>query len=289
MADQKIANNRTGLGVMSSINGLTARFESEETEHQYRQVLFSQDKKKITVLLLLMSLCNLAFTYSDFVLPDRKWLASLLVLRLTTVVISLAVIGVCRKAASEKTIDNTMLAAMFLYSLFFSFCNITRPVDYYFYLLLDVVSILVFYLYIPIRLIFQIAAATFFTLSEWSLFFYLKESPGTGANLALGVSFVASNLIGFLAARSHHISSRKMFCSWITEKELREKYAEAISRIKTLSGLLPICASCKKIRDDKGYWNHIENYIREHSEAEFTHGLCPDCIKKLYPQLLDKS
>ena len=59
---------------------------------------------------------------------------------------------------------------------------------------------------------------------------------------------------------------------------------EANSKIKILSGLLPICASCKKIRDDKGYWNRIETYIHDHSEAEFSHGICPDCAKKLYPE-----
>jgi len=57
---------------------------------------------------------------------------------------------------------------------------------------------------------------------------------------------------------------------------------KAIFEVKTLSGLLPICSSCKKIRDDKGYWNQIENYISEHSEAGFTHSLCPDCEKRLY-------
>ena len=65
------------------------------------------------------------------------------------------------------------------------------------------------------------------------------------------------------------------------EKELRAALAE----VKQLSGLLPICASCKKIRDDKGYWNQIEGYIQEHSEAVFSHGICPDCMKKLYPDI----
>ncbi len=64
-----------------------------------------------------------------------------------------------------------------------------------------------------------------------------------------------------------------------------EKLREAVSKVKTLSGFLPICASCKKIRDDKGYWNQIESYIREHSEAEFSHSICPDCAEKLYPEL----
>lgn len=77
----------------------------------------------------------------------------------------------------------------------------------------------------------------------------------------------------------------------ITEKKKieaeREKLIhdlkEALTKVKTLSGLLPICASCKRIRDDKGYWRQIEVYIREHSEAVFSHGLCPECAKKLYP------
>ena len=59
---------------------------------------------------------------------------------------------------------------------------------------------------------------------------------------------------------------------------------EALSQVKTLSGFLPICASCKKIRDDKGYWNQIEAYIQDHSEAEFSHGICPECATKLYPE-----
>ncbi|MCP4716828.1 MAG: transporter substrate-binding domain-containing protein [Deltaproteobacteria bacterium] len=60
---------------------------------------------------------------------------------------------------------------------------------------------------------------------------------------------------------------------------------KALEEVKTLSGLLPICAACKKIRDDHGYWNKIESYIAAHSEVDFTHSLCPECAKKLYPEL----
>jgi len=71
------------------------------------------------------------------------------------------------------------------------------------------------------------------------------------------------------------------------EKEkLIVELQEALAKVKTLSGLLPICSSCKKIRDDNGYWNQIETYIRERSEADFTHGICPKCAKMLYPGLL---
>jgi hypothetical protein len=63
------------------------------------------------------------------------------------------------------------------------------------------------------------------------------------------------------------------------QKHTRAKLAHAEGEVKTLSGLLPICASCKKIRDDKGNWKQMESYIHKHSEAQFSHGLCPDCFK----------
>jgi len=70
-------------------------------------------------------------------------------------------------------------------------------------------------------------------------------------------------------------------------EEQREKIIaelqEALDKIKTLKGLIPICACCKKIRDDQGYWNSVESYIKDHADVEFTHGICPDCMKKLYP------
>jgi len=62
---------------------------------------------------------------------------------------------------------------------------------------------------------------------------------------------------------------------------------KALAEVKTLSGLIPICASCKKIRTDEGYWESLEVYIRDHSEADFTHSICPECVKKLYGDMLE--
>ncbi len=71
-------------------------------------------------------------------------------------------------------------------------------------------------------------------------------------------------------------------------KRTEESLREALDKIKTLSGLLPICASCKKIRDDEGTWVHIESYIRNNSDADFTHSICPECAIKLYPEVFNK-
>jgi hypothetical protein len=71
-------------------------------------------------------------------------------------------------------------------------------------------------------------------------------------------------------------------------KESNKKLRAALKNVKKLSGLLPICAHCKKIRDDKGYWSQIELYIQNHSEANFSHGICPDCAEKFYPEYIEK-
>lgn len=74
----------------------------------------------------------------------------------------------------------------------------------------------------------------------------------------------------------------------MTNLELRRvsaDLAEAAANIKTLAGLLPICSSCKQIRNDDGYWQQVEIYVQEHSHAKFTHGICPDCAEKIFPGL----
>jgi hypothetical protein len=68
-------------------------------------------------------------------------------------------------------------------------------------------------------------------------------------------------------------------------RKLINELQQALEEIKILKGILPICSHCKKIRDDRGLWNHIEVYIRKHSEAEFSHSICGECLKKYYPDL----
>ncbi|MCK5097329.1 MAG: PAS domain S-box protein, partial [Desulfobacteraceae bacterium] len=103
-----------------------------------------------------------------------------------------------------------------------------------------------------------------------------------GTQFPVSVTLSAMKLGGknFVLAFGKDITERKQ------AEEGREKLInelqEALEKIKTLSGLVPICANCKKIRDDNGYWNQIEEYIQKRSEATFSHGLCPECSDALY-------
>jgi PAS domain S-box-containing protein len=111
--------------------------------------------------------------------------------------------------------------------------------------------------------------------------FRVKHKDGSERVLeGVGKNLLDNSAVAGFVMNVRDVSERKRI------EEEREKLVgelqKALSDVKKLSGFLPICASCKKIRDDKGYWRQIEAYIRDHSEAEFSHGLCPDCAKKLY-------
>jgi PAS domain-containing protein len=118
----------------------------------------------------------------------------------------------------------------------------------------------------------------------------LALSPLSDTDTTLEVSVTP------LSGRSGRRTGRVLLVRDITERRRAEKERErliadlsdALANVKKLSGLLPICASCKKIRDDKGYWHQVENYMQDHSEVAFSHGLCPECVARLYPELQER-
>ena len=92
------------------------------------------------------------------------------------------------------------------------------------------------------------------------------------------------NQFGYRYSKVLH-EFRELIESHLSLIVMNNELETAVQEIKTLRGMLPICSYCKKIRDDDGYWNKLETYIRQHSEAEFSHGICPDCAKKYYPDM----
>ncbi|MFH1981506.1 MAG: hypothetical protein ABIL58_06670 [Pseudomonadota bacterium] len=103
-------------------------------------------------------------------------------------------------------------------------------------------------------------------------FLYLFEYAFSALNISMALILINAFL-------NIHGKVEKM--NLLLEKTVKEKTQE----LKIISGLLPICSTCKKIRDDKGYWNHIESYIHKHSDVVFSHGICPECAKKYYPDM----
>jgi len=117
---------------------------------------------------------------------------------------------------------------------------------------------------------------------------YLMDAIDLGIDQYVVKPVDIDRLLAAIDKCAENIQSRNLARRYQEEREeLLQELQTALEKVKLLSGYLPICASCKKIRDDRGYWQQIESYIREHSEAEFSHGICPDCAKSLYPDIFN--
>ena len=109
-----------------------------------------------------------------------------------------------------------------------------------------------------------------------------KDGKKISASVAVSILWNRNGSVAGYVVIARDITEQKQIES---EREgLIKQLQEALSNIKVLRGLLPICANCKKIRDDKGYWHDVDVYIRNHSDADFSHGICPDCMERLYPE-----
>ena len=138
----------------------------------------------------------------------------------------------------------------------------------------------------------------FLTLSGMTLYEFFKQFliPDISIWSSHIITIVFSTILAFVVSffvlkRENKIKdelnqkNQELVASKTNLEENLKRLEEASRNIKILSGLIPICASCKKIRDDEGYWHQIEQYINEHSDAVFSHGLCPACAKKMYPDM----
>jgi hypothetical protein len=132
-------------------------------------------------------------------------------------------------------------------------------------------------------------ASTLFILGRYVAFL---SSYTIDNEIRFVAAYITISLIAFVMEEVRqaiqdrlNISNSKLEKTITEKKHLIRKLQKTIDEVAVLRGILPICSQCKSIRDDKGYWHQIESYVRTHSEADFTHSLCPECIRKLYPHM----
>jgi hypothetical protein len=115
----------------------------------------------------------------------------------------------------------------------------------------------------------------------------LEPIPQALADASLLLLIVFPSLYLFVL-RPLRLQIRKRQLAEDEKDALINELRQALNEVKTLQGIIPICAACKKIRDDLGYWHQVEAYVSSHSNALFSHGICPECVKELYPEIANE-
>jgi len=156
----------------------------------------------------------------------------------------------------------------------------SRPRGFYTHIGMDIIVLISIYLIVPISQVLRFVVTAGFTTGLLLLYFVYKELPDTLTSASVIIALTVANSIGLLSSLRIARIQRAEFAALKSEQRARLALQEAQQEIKSLTGLIPICASCKNVRNDQGYWEQVESYVRDRSDAQFSHGMCPNCEKE---------
>jgi hypothetical protein len=257
-------------------------------ESQYRQQQTSYDSFQSKMFLTIIVLGSLTLTLTDYRLfgfaPLFWWVIAI---RMGFAIVSLAIVVVLGRGLSPRSMYRTVFA----WSLLLVVVNVaiaaTRPPNYLIQALLNVSTVFLCYLVLPLPLVLQAIPSMLMSLGNIAVVAWLNTPTDQLTGRAVIVAFVVVNILGGIIARQVHYWKRQQFIAMLRQTELRARLEQALAEIKTLRGILPICSHCKSVRDDTGYWQQVEVYVRDRTYAEFSHAICPTCLQRHYADLLE--
>lgn len=245
----------------------------------------SADRCLIMFGVILIGLVNFGFIVEQWETPSAPLEDNIIVLmRSLLLAFSLAFASWIPFARSTPMLQWALLAWQLVCSTLFVWTDHLLPPGAFQNSMADLAYLIAIFIFMPNRLSYQLLSGVYFAaIHLWMLFAHEGFSAmWWEAALIFPVSVVCG---AYVSWRMHQTRISE-FHQWQGEHDARIKLEGAMERIETLTGLLPICAYCKKVRDDVGSWHEVESYVRAHSNAEFSHSLCPDCGEEHYPGIL---
>jgi hypothetical protein len=250
-------------------------FASAATEDAFRRRHFRDDRWLSSFLVIAAMLRVALFFLADYQelgLEAALW--PLVAVRLLFLLVSGWTLFALRRAASPAAADR----------IFFGWCGLlaaltvcalsARPPGSTGLLLMGFAVVLVAYCVTPLPLSRQAILALTYTAGA----LFVSRQADAVTFVAAGATYAMSNLFGAVTSWQLNHRRRQMFLGALREMELRARLEEAMAEIRTLRGLLCVCGWCKRIRDEAETWQPMEVYVESRTHAEFTHGICPDCL-----------
>ena len=257
-----------------------------DEELTYRNFYLADDIKQLRGISFVSIGFILALTLKDLLdLKTNPELLNGILIRTVVILVGVFTIWILTKPLSPRQVDFT--AGIFAASVALGLLSIhllpgistARMIS------IGTLFIMTVHIAIPTYATTLAIPIMIFIFGDWFILYLPGREHLSDFRILAPIIYLFAQYIAVLASAYHHRVRFQAFANLEQQIRLNFKLQLARSQIKLLSGMLPICANCKKIRDDQGYYRQIEEYITEHSEAVFTHGICPQCIKELYPEL----
>ena len=262
------------------------RFESAETESRFLRHVQHQDFRQAQAALLAGMFIALAFISTDYEIVSPQSFRTLLVARVVFALVSATILLLFRRPMSPEARRLILFGWVLCGAVLMGTIGFTRTSEYFAgqVLMVNFILLLV-YLVVPLSLRIQVICGLLFTVDDFYLLL-TRHMDINGAMLrAMFLTYVLTNIMGIVTSRNRQSLKREQFVLLERETALRAKLEAALAAVKTLEGILPICSYCRKIRNEEGAWEPLDRYVRSHSEAEFSHGICPDCLAPLMRDL----
>lgn len=268
---------------------ILAEFRDKNLEADYGRWSLPGNRPAVYFGVSLISLVWLCFIPTDYRMHGLgTTFYLLLILRAWQIILGVAV-AILIKKSDNANLYKYLICIFWLSTLAaILIVNTTRPTTYSVHFFVDIMALLLSYMMMPNRLLYQFGPAIIFTILSLGHFFYFKHIQDANEMQLVFTTYIMVNITGGILSWRTNFERRKRYLTLMDLQHTNHDLEKALTEIKTLQGIVPICAKCKKIRDDKGYWNRLEEYIETRLDAEFSHGLCPDCMRELYPEVAEK-
>lgn len=264
---------------MTSLRDLRVQLPDRAEEAAFRLAQLSTDHTRARVGVGLMLIAVLGFAPSDFAAHEGPALFAMLAMRAALLTGGAAMLYWVGRITEPAVLDRWMLA----WSLGAALVEVAvigaLARDYFEVALGDIMMIFYFYTVVPNRLLLQAAPAALVGLAGAAS--VLSAAPDPRVALLLIPALLFANLMGLAASWQLQHTRRQHYTSLVGERSARGQLESALDEVRSLRGILPICAECKRIRDDEGTWHGVEEYLRAREGAEFSHGICPDCLDRI--------
>jgi hypothetical protein len=258
-----------------------------ETPTEISALRLDNDRRVTRAMFLTLIVCVALLVVMDVVAVPGGWSGRLPLLGIRALMIGVLAWGLISvvRARSSRLFEQRLLIATGAAVLIELALRLLRPRDNISPVWLEIVLVLGCYAIVPNRPVYQaIVAMTLSVGTSLILVFYnvgVKAADRTGIILTL----VIANAVGIVASRERVARQRREEEAWRNERDAKLELQRAHSEIRILRGLLPVCSHCRRIRTEAGAWQAMERFVAEHSEAQFSHGFCPDCMAEHYPDL----
>lgn len=275
-------------GTRSTLDSWRAELREPDLESAYREFDFPSAKRRV-ITFAMLAFCSMAFfTSVEFLF--REWQGAFLTIQLARILL-LVLIGVggalLMRVGNARSFERAAFIAVVVITGLSVSVPLLRPREYLGNYVSDVVLLLSYYVIYPCRLRLLLVPALFFTVFELVVLFSYKEvADPYFANLVV-LSLITANILGIYASWHANTVSRLRYVEYRKEATLRRELQEAFEQLKVLSGMIPICSHCKRVRTDSGFWEQVESFVTRGTGLVFSHSICPECVDEHYGELMD--